>query len=160
MSRSLSIVLSRQFAAGDSGDVLNYWVIGAGILTAALTGAGGAEIIKAILARSKRKPRRVQHAESEVSLARAAQEYAQSVEADAKEARTAAQEAWRVVHEAELRQVRLNGKLDEVQYRVSMISNYVNWLVDMIMLPTTTMEDLRTAVTIRKPPIVHAPKSD
>lgn len=139
---------------------MNYWVIAAGVLTAALTGAGGAELIKAVVARSARKPPQLVHAESEVSLAKQAQEYAASVEADAQAARLAATEAWKIVHEAELRQVRLNGKLDDVQYRISLISNYVSWLVDMIMLPSTTMEDLRNAVATRKPPIGHTPRQD
>lgn len=138
---------------------MNYWVIVAGVATAGLTGAGGTEIIKALLSRNG-KPKRLVQAESEVSLAKQAQAYAQSVEADAKEARTAAQEAWRVVHEAEQRQVRLNRKLDEVQYSVSMLGHYVTWLVDMILLPSTTIDEVRQAVTVRKPPIVKVPKQD
>lgn len=136
------------------------WVLAAAVLSAALTGAGGAEIIKAILARTKGKPRVAVHAESEVSLARQAQAYAQSVEADAREARSAAQEAWRVVHGIETRHVALNRKLDQVQYNVSMLSRYVDWLVELIRLPSTTIEEAREAVTVRKPPTMRSSETD
>lgn len=129
-----------------------YMLIVAGLITAALTGAGGAEMVKALLGR---RPRRTVQAEAEASMVKTAQEYAQSMEADAREARTAAQEAWRGVHEAEHRTTALNRRLDEVTYNVSMLGHYVNWLVELILLPSTTIEEARQAVTIRRPPTMR-----
>lgn len=130
----------------------NTWLVLVGLVVSALSGAGGSEIIKAI---TRRRPKAMARAEVEVTLSKQAMEYAQGVEQDAVDARAAAGRCWAMVQEAQQRQIALNRKLDEVQYNVSLLSHYVNWLVDFILLPNTTMEEVRSAVISRKPPQVH-----
>lgn len=108
-----------------------------------LGGAGGAEFFKAIFRR--RRPKRIEQAEYDLSLAGQAQDYA-------RQAWESARQAWEASDQANARVQELSAKLDSVQYNLAIVSRYVTWLLGLIRQPGMTIEHLREQVEKSSPP--------
>lgn len=141
----------------DTEQVVTLAVTGVGAL---IGGAGGAEIIKAL---TGRKPRRVVAVDNEVKLAQQAAAQAKASADYAQQMEQSARNAWAQAHAAEERagttareaQVRVDGmerKVDDVEFRLSIVSRYTVWLLTMIGEPSMTMDMLRDNVARRRPP--------
>lgn len=119
------------------------------VVASFLGGAGGGEAIKAV---TGRKPRGTVAVQGQIDLAKQASEYAAQLEGDAREAQEAARQAWAAAHQAEMRVNQVSQKLDRVQYNLSIVSNYVVWVIAQIRQPDMTMTKLREQVEQHQPP--------
>lgn len=124
-------------------------------------GAGGVEMVKAI---TGRKPKKVVAVDNEVKLAQEAANQAKAAAAYAQQMEQSARAAWQAAHDAEARVTQISreaqsrvdsveSKLDAVELRMSIVSRYTVWLVNLIREPDMTMEVLRVNVSKHRPPV-------
>lgn len=141
---------------------LGQFVLGAlTILGSIIGGAGGAEIFKAIFGR---KPRSTVNVQNDIAIAKQAAENAKQSAEYARQMEESARQAWAQAHAAEERAGKtsreaqeradsLERTVDEVEFRLSIVSRYMVWLLDLIGQPSMNIERLRREIEQRVPPV-------
>lgn len=123
------------------------------IIAGLLGGVGGQEIIKSV---TGRKSRRTISIDNEIKLAQQAQAISEQLEKSARAAWAAAHAAEerlsQQTREAEVRVDGLERTVDEVHFKLSIMSRYIVWVLDLIREPDMTMPRLRDHVSQHRPP--------
>lgn len=118
-----------------------------------LGGVGGQEIIKSI---TGRKPKKTVTIDNEIKMAQQAQAISEQLEKSARAAWAAAHAAEdrlsEKTREAEERVNSMERTVDEVQFKLSVMSRYIVWVLDLIREPDMSIPKLRDQVSEHKPP--------
>lgn len=134
----------------------NPWLYLVGLIFTFLSGIGLKDIIVGLV---KRKPRQAVEVTNQIDLAaaaraqvEAARQYSQEIEEDARQARQSAQQAWKLVDEANQKLVRVTGKLDDSTWKLEMAARYLDSILAKIWEPTSDIEAVRSWVRSQPPP--------
>lgn len=128
----------------------NPWLYLVGLVFTFLSGIGLKDIIVGLV---KRKPRQAVEVTNQIDLASAARNYAQELQEDAKQARESAQQAWRLVDEANQKLVRITGKLDDSTYKLEQAGRYLDAVMGKLFERGATIEAMREWVRSQPPPL-------
>lgn len=130
----------------------NPWLILLSILATFLSALGLKDIILGILKRKPKPAKETVDVTNQVTLAEAAQKYAENIEKDAEQYRISAQKAWALVDEANRKLVRVTGKLDDSTWKFEQAARYWDSVIDKILEPDATIEGVREYIHIRPAP--------
>lgn len=130
----------------------NPWLYLVGLLFTFLSGIGLKDIIVGLV---KRKPRQAVEVTNQIDLAAAARAYSQEIEEDARQARQSAQDAWRLVDEANQKLVRITRKLDDSTYKLEQAGRYLDTVMSKLFERGATIEGMREWVRSQPPPSIN-----